>query len=76
MLCFCLARGEGQDFRKDNTPKKPQGGNFPWYEGGVGAAGKLWLKEEQYQYRQMRNTVLPKHMALRKQRQRVLKFIP
>ena len=24
MLCFCLARGEGQDFRKDNTPKKPQ----------------------------------------------------
>ena len=24
MLCFCLARGEGQDFRKDNTPKMPQ----------------------------------------------------
>ena len=24
MLFFCWSKGEGQDFRKDNTPKKPQ----------------------------------------------------
>ena len=24
LLFFCLSKGEGQDFRKDNIPQKPQ----------------------------------------------------